>query len=279
MKQRFITTLVILLFAIPILVFSQYIIFPIALAALSAVAMYEILGVLNKRSELLLAIPAYIISALAPFLTYFVNDSWRMNYVLALCIALFAYMVWTFCVSVFRMGELKFGDSAALFALLTYVSVAFTAIALVRKMGDGIEGVLYIALIFIAAWATDVFAYLTGYFFGKHKLIPKVSPKKTVEGAIGGIVFAMLAFILLGFVVDLATEYNVNYLTLALSGVLLSVISQIGDLTASLIKREHGVKDYGVIFPGHGGVMDRFDSVIAVATPLMIICIIFPPFT
>lgn len=278
MKLRIITSVGIAVFGIPLLIFSQYIIFQIALAALSAIAMFEALGALGKRADLFLAIPAYIISAAAPFMAYFVNKDWQIKYILLVCLALFAYMMWSFAVAVFRLGELKFGDAAAVFAMLAYITVAFSALSLLRRMGDGTQGVLYLGLVFTAAWGTDVFAYFTGYFLGKHKLIPKISPKKTVEGSIGGIVFATLGFLLYGLIVDLATAYEVSYLTLALSGLLLSVVSQIGDLTASLIKREHGIKDYGVIFPGHGGVLDRFDSVIAVTAPLMIICLAFPPF-
>ena len=278
MKERIITSCVIVAVALPILIFSQYIIFQIALSALSLVAMYEALGVLGKRSELLLAIPAYIIAAGLPISAYFVNDSWQTEYILLACLVLFAYMMWAFGVSVFRLGELKFADAATAFALLTYIAVAFSALSLVRKMGDNVQGALYLGLVFTAAWVTDVFAYFTGYFFGKHKLIPKVSPKKTVEGSLGGILFATLAFLLYGFIVDMLSSYEVNYITLAVSGILLSVISQIGDLTASLVKREHGVKDYGTLFPGHGGVLDRFDSVIAVASPLMVICMLAPPF-
>lgn len=278
MKLRIITSVGIAAVGIPILIFSQYIIFQIALAALCCVAVYEALGALGKRSDLYLSIPAYLIAVAAPFGAYFVNNDWRMSYILLLCLVLFVYMMWSFGVAVFRLGELKFGEATAVFALLTYITVAFTALALLRNIGDGVVGALCLGLVFVAAWVTDVFAYFTGYFFGKHKLIPKVSPKKTVEGSIGGIVFAILGFILYGFIVDLATAYEVNYLTLALSGLVLSVVAQIGDLTASLVKREHGIKDYGAIFPGHGGVLDRFDSVLAVAAPILIIAIAFPPF-
>ena len=130
----------------------------------------------------------------------------------------------------------------------------------------------------VCAWGSDVFAYFTGRFFGKHKLIPEVSPKKTVEGAIGGIVCAGGLAMLYGLIVSSLTELTPNYLVLALCGVILAAFSQIGDLIASLLKREHGIKDYGRIFPGHGGVMDRFDSILAIATVLMAICLVFPPF-
>ena len=107
--------------------------------------------------------------------------------------------------------------------------------------------------------------------FGKHKLIPDVSPKKTVEGSIGGIVFCALGYIIYGLLVSKFFEVEMNIIALAVFGVLVSVISQVGDLAASLIKREYGVKDYGRLFPGHGGVLDRFDSVIAVASALMVL--------
>ena len=122
-------------------------------------------------------------------------------------------------------------------------------------------------------------AYIVGSLIGRHKLIPDVSPKKTVEGAIGGVVFTILASLLYGFIIEKATgNVNADYIVLAAIGLILSVVSQIGDLVASLIKREHGVKDYSKLLPGHGGIMDRFDSILAVSTPLMVICIIFPPF-
>ena len=131
----------------------------------------------------------------------------------------------------------------------------------------------------MVAWACDVFAYLVGSLIGKHKLIPEISPKKTVEGAIGGVVFTVLFCLAYGFALDkIVDNMSVNYVFLAICGVILPIVSQLGDLTASLIKREYGVKDYGKIFPGHGGVMDRFDSVVAVSTILLILCILFPPF-
>jgi phosphatidate cytidylyltransferase len=140
------------------------------------------------------------------------------------------------------------------------------------------NGVYIFALVFVAAWMCDIFAYFTGRLLGKHKLAPHLSPKKTVEGSIGGIIFSILGCMLYGFVVNKVKGLSANYLVLALLGLVLSIISQIGDLWASLIKREHGVKDYSRMLPGHGGVMDRFDSILAISTVLMTVCMVFPPF-
>ena len=110
-------------------------------------------------------------------------------------------------------------------------------------------------------------------------MIPEISPKKTWEGAVGGVFFTVVAFLVYGIIISLVTtDVRPNYIVLAILGLVLSVVSIFGDLIASLIKREHGAKDYGSIFPGHGGVLDRFDSALAVALVLFAICMLFPPF-
>ena len=126
-------------------------------------------------------------------------------------------------------------------------------------------------LIFMGAWVSDTFAYFTGKFIGKHKLIPSVSPKKTVEGAIGGIVFTLIAFVVFGIIVRHYFNVQVPIYQFCILGILLPIVSQIGDLIASCVKRQYGIKDFGKVFPGHGGVLDRFDSVMLVAPTLCII--------
>ena len=128
-------------------------------------------------------------------------------------------------------------------------------------------------LVFIGPWVSDTFAYFCGRLFGRHKLIPEVSPKKTVEGSIGGILFTALGCVIYGVIINtmLDSPVSLTYGSLAVTGAIVSVISQIGDLAASLIKRNYGIKDYGFIFPGHGGVLDRFDSVLLTAPILLIV--------
>ncbi len=120
-----------------------------------------------------------------------------------------------------------------------------------------LNGNILIWLIFITAWSTDTFAYFTGIYLGKRKLCPNLSPNKTIEGAIGGIIGSLL--VTLVFIKLFNTD---NILKLSFLSILCSIISQIGDLTASKIKRITGIKDYGNIIPGHGGILDRFDSIL-----------------
>jgi len=140
---------------------------------------------------------------------------------------------------------------------ISYIVFCFYHIVFISVLVDYYK---LIWLVFITAWGTDTFAYFSGYFFGRKKLCPSISPKKTVEGALGGIV---------GSILISAIYMHVFYPQLLLHGVLIgffgSIIGQIGDLTASLFKRYLGIKDYGKIMPGHGGILDRFDSILFTA--------------
>ena len=177
----------------------------------------------------------------------------------------------------FRKGFLPYKKVAEIYMIVSYVVISFTALSLLRYIEHG-KFVFF--LVFIAAWGCDTFAYLVGTLIGKHKLIPEISPKKTVEGAIGGIVATMLLFALYGFLVGryLGNGTQPRYFVLMAYGFVLAIVGQIGDLIASAIKREHGIKDYGNILPGHGGIMDRFDSILAVSTVLIMLCEMYSPF-
>ena len=129
---------------------------------------------------------------------------------------------------------------------------------------------------FISAFGCDTGAYFSGYFLGKNKLCPALSPKKTVEGAIGGIVTASVLCLLYGLWINrFYPIVGVNVLLLCgLVGFFGSILSEIGDLAASSVKRQVGIKDYGNLLPGHGGVLDRFDSVI-LTTPVLYYIMLF----
>ncbi|MEZ3472523.1 MAG: phosphatidate cytidylyltransferase [Lachnospiraceae bacterium] len=188
--------------------------------------------------------------------TYFVQDA---SYaVMVILLAMIAMM------SVYVFGFPKYhADQVmdAYFALI-YAPVMLSFVLLTRQLDDGIY---LVWMIFISSWISDTFAYLAGVMLGRHKLAPVLSPKKSVEGSVGGIVGAALFGALFGAYLDTTLGQEQYVMILAVVGGVGSVISQVGDLAASAIKRNHEIKDYGNLIPGHGGIMDRFDSVIFTA--------------
>ena len=135
----------------------------------------------------------------------------------------------------------------------------------------------YMVLVpFMVAFMNDAGAYFAGMRFGKHKLAPVVSPNKTIEGLLGGIAAAVLGMLIYSIVLNFL-DFRVNYLLSILYGLLGGAVGVFGDLCFSIIKRQTGIKDYGNLFPGHGGILDRFDSVMAVA-PLMEVLLLLAPF-
>lgn len=155
-----------------------------------------------------------------------------------------------------------------LFFGLIYVTIMMSFVFKVRFVENGI---LFVWLIFIGAWGSDTCAYCVGKLCGKHKLPSKLSPNKTIEGCVGGILGAAL----IGFLFALAFFKDIDYWwKFAIIGAVSSIISQIGDLTASAIKRNHDIKDYGKLIPGHGGILDRFDSILFIA-PIVYYFVVF----
>lgn len=265
MKTRIITALVLLCIFVPVLIFSDTVVFPVAIGIISAVGAYEYLKCIGYGKRVCVYLPACAISFLLPLFAHYSNG---VSYIVIVLAVAFSYMFYLFAYAVFCRGRESFSHVAGVFTGVFYILFSFTCLVIIRRIPYG-EYIYLLA--FIGAWITDTFAYFTGWICGKHKLIPEISPKKTIEGALGGIVFCVLSFALFGLFVGARTGVTPNYIALCVSALFVSVISQIGDLVFSLIKREHGVKDYGKIFPGHGGVLDRFDSVIPVSVVLLII--------
>ena len=151
--------------------------------------------------------------------------------------------------------------SMTIFSVI-YIPYFLTNLLYIRELN---YGSLLIWLPFVGAFLTDTCAYFAGVFLGRHKLCPNISPKKTIEGSIGGILGCMGSCMLYGLILQKVWSIDVNYVNLASLGIIMAIVSQIGDLSASIIKRKFGIKDYGKLFPGHGGILDRLDSVIMIA--------------
>lgn len=278
MKKRVLSGILIVGILLVLVIFSGYIVYPIGIALLALIAVFEMLRVIGAHKKWALAIPTYILTPTFPILAFFVKQDKMLEFILIMAACMFVYMIFLMGVSVFSKGKIPFSKIGEVFTAVTYISVSFTSLTLVRYIGD--HGYLFVVLAFLIPWICDVFAFFIGSAMGKHKLIPEVSPKKSVEGAVAGVIFTVIFCLLYGLGVDLIfEEVVVNYVAIGVYGLILSVVSQLGDLVASVIKREHGAKDYGKIFPGHGGVMDRFDSVLGISTILLILCLVYPPFT
>ncbi len=257
MKTRIITAAI----GIPALLLVMFlpwsIVFTCAVAFIAGVAVYEVLkiaGVLEHRE---LAISAITFSVLAPFF-----DRLPAAAVMFLCIAYVVALVLMFLRAHKTISLEKLGLT---FFVSAYIAISMSCAAYLRALES--HGPFYLLLSFGIAWFADAGAYFVGVFFGKHKLCPTISPKKTVEGFVGGLASSLLLTLLLAWIYEvffLKQVDHVSYgivLLLALGGALLSVV---GDLFASLIKRQYEVKDFGNFFPGHGGMMDRFDSLLPV---------------
>ncbi len=219
---------------------------------ISLISQYEIVRAANRRiPNMNHHLPFILAAVVSPVFLFF---GWKVV-VLVYGIGIF----WMMAEAIFNprrdMNTLMLG----IFTLL-YPSAFFTAFFGLSLFVDVQMRVLLILIAVVTAIATDTFAYFFGTAFGRHKLIPCISPNKSVEGAVAGYFGGFGALILLGFVYRAVSGFEINLIHFFILGAVLPAVAQIGDLVASLVKRYFGIKDFGNIFPGHGGVLDRFDS-------------------
>jgi len=170
-------------------------------------------------------------------------------------------------------AKLPYGKIAL--CLAAGLLIPYLLTALVRIHGSD-NGRFYVLIPFVLAFLSDTGAYFAGCYLGKHKLAPVISPNKTVEGVVGGVVGAIVGMLIYSLVLDLFFGFQVNYLYAVIYGVLGSLAAVFGDLSFSAIKRQTGIKDYGNLIPGHGGILDRFDSMTLVAPLAEALLILLP---
>ena len=245
------------------------IVLEIAVALLCLFATYEVLGatkLVHNRLELLLCLLVSVGLAVGHFSVLPLD---LQDVVQGL---IFVLLVGSFAV------ELKFHDSMNVsqvsWGFFGALIVPYLMLSLVRifqmdflpiRDTDFQIGQFIVLLPLLAAWGADTCALFAGMFFGKHKLAPVVSPKKTVEGAVGGVVGGAVLVLLAALLMNTFLDLDMPIWAALVLGGVGAVLGEIGDLSFSIIKRQTGIKDYGHIFPGHGGVLDRFDSVLFVA--------------
>lgn len=256
---------------IGIVVITQYytILFDVAAFAVFAVALSEIYRTFkegnSKISVLLLAAAGAMVLA----------DRYFNVNLMSLAVV---FTVATVFVVVFDFEKIRFTSIASSIAFAAYVLFCIYSILRLKYImpveSYGYDAAFLVVLCAGIAWGGDSMAYFSGYLFGKHKMAPKLSPKKTIEGAAGGILGSVVIALIMTYVYGL-TPYSTNsvvadigknWIFIAVFAAAGSFVGIIGDLFASAVKRQQGIKDYGNIMPGHGGVLDRFDSFFLVAT-------------
>ena len=242
------------------------------LLVISVIGMYEFyhaVGLLDdgKRINTITGM-GYVLAAVYYVFMYFADN--KMFAVIFVSVVLLLMLLSSY---VFTFPKYMAKSIVYTFYGFFYVAVMLSFIFLTRELADGI---FIVWLIFLSSWFCDVFAYLTGMLIGKHKLAPVLSPKKSVEGAVGGIVFPALFGGIYGYFVK--GYVDPGFPIVPVFAILCAVgaaVSQIGDLSASAVKRNFDIKDYGSLIPGHGGILDRFDSVIFTAPMIYFIAVIF----
>lgn len=237
-----------------LVVLSEKIVLNITVSVVSILTLVEVYRAVGLNKHILLEMISYLLAICFTF-----GEVMGSNYIaLIITLYIFAIMI---CYLIYHK-TLRLVDLSKMFFLTVYICYFYANIVFIRKMP---EGQFLIWPVLIGSFVTDTFAYLFGVMLGKHKLCPEISPKKTIEGAVFGVIGCIFAFFIYGQVMQNFFQFNVNYLLLLVLGFLASIAAQVGDLSASVIKRQYELKDFGTLIPGHGGMFDRSDSLIFVA--------------
>ncbi len=271
LKQRIITALLGMVVFFTVLFCFDTIIYDVAICIVSLIAVHELLLATKVTKSIPLTV-AFMIGAVMPFI-YPAKDIDGHSKVLFWYVwVAILFLIAMTAIIINMISKKKISLKQHLFGFLTIVIVPslFYILLVIRNEFGFYQGIYYTMLIFACSWGADTGAYFAGRFFGKKKLAPKISPNKTVEGVYGGVVSALLFVSLITVIYYFVMKSQgqvaqINYIALLFIGVVAPLAGVLGDLTASWIKRKCDIKDFGSIMPGHGGVLDRFDSVLLVA--------------
>ncbi|MGX8711854.1 MAG: phosphatidate cytidylyltransferase [bacterium] len=277
MKERVASGVSLVLFLAAIVVFNSTIpaALNIAIALISGLAVFEIISALGLSKNFVLLIPSLVFSAVIPMIQAIAPP---LQVDILQQAAYFLYTVVIFGALILYHKALTFREVGVIYSMSLMIPTALETLISLRNLG-GKHGMFYVIIAIFSAWIADTGAFFAGSLWGKHKLCPDISPKKTVEGVIGGFALNIIAMIVFGYIfhaVYYAYSVEISYLTLVVIGFFGTIMSILGDLSFSLIKRSCHIKDFGEIIPGHGGILDRFDSVIFEA-PFVYLLVQFMP--
>ena len=245
---------------VAILVFANNYIVDFVISIVAIIAMHEFYNAVAKESKpirwigYLACISITFIHIIPLAITIEYIELIKVLIIPAIILILFLHVI---------LSNMKtnFKDIAYTFFGIFYIALFIMFLALIRGMENGKVLIWYV---FFSAWATDVFAYFVGKYLGKHKF-SEISPKKTIEGCIGGTLGAVIVLLIYTYCINKFLNFEYSYLYVAFVTIALSLISQIGDFAASTIKRYVDIKDYSELIPGHGGMLDRIDSLLFIA--------------
>ena len=269
LKKRVITAAICVPLIILVLLAPKPVVTVVVMAA-SLVGLYEYFNAVGLSEHKNICVMGYLASLVISMGAHFSGVT-SVILVFLYVIALFVLMLLSNkSITVIHLGMLIFG--------LFYIPYFLSHIIYVRSLE---YGRFFVWLVLIGAFSADTCAYFVGKAFGKHKLCPSISPNKTVEGAVGGVLGGGVAFVIFGLIVNLCFSNaldgkHFNLLLLFLLGLVTAAFSEIGDLVASSIKRQFNIKDFGNILPGHGGILDRCDSIIVVAPTVFLFLYTIP---
>ena len=268
MKTRIMTAAIAVPLLLIIILALPKIFAAILFGFMCALAAYELLMAVGFGKNIRLVIYSAVMALLVALWSYFgCSQVWASAGLLIFSAVLFTEMMLSHI-------KLRFEKIAICFVAGVVIPFLFCGLIRIHTV-DG-SGRFFVLIPFIIAFVSDSGAYFTGLHFGRRKLAPVISPNKTVEGAIGGVAAATASMLLYMFIVDIAFGFSVNYFAVILYGIVCSAAGVFGDLCFSVIKRQFGVKDYGTLIPGHGGIMDRFDSMIIVAPLVEVLLTLIP---
>lgn len=256
MKIRTIVSFILLPFVIVILLFTPKIVTALCLGIMCAIASHEMLHTTKLVRHPRMLLYTMFMAFLVSIWSFLGSD--------AVFAAVLAFVFFVMLFAEIIISGLKISYTRACMCWVSGLILPYMLCAIVRILMQE-NGRFFILIPFTIAFISDSFAYLTGVKFGKHKLSPTISPNKSIEGVLGGISVTIIGMIIYGLVLQLCFGFQVNYFFVVIYAVFGAAVGVFGDLCFSVIKRQTGIKDYGNIIPGHGGILDRFDSMILVA--------------
>lgn len=263
MKQRVVTALIgLCLFCVILLLFNTFF-FNAILSIVAILSVYELLHAYNIDQYKVVMVISCIFAGIVPLL---VNKSSAV----ASIILVIVYVAILFMYALKNHEKIKIETVGLVFFISVVFTFSIMPLLYIRDQFGLTTGLYYFLLIFACSWGSDSGAYFAGRFFGKRKLSPKISPNKTIEGVFGGVISCLMFVTLLTILyyfyeASLGNTIQINYFILIVGSIVGSLIGVLGDLFASMIKRQCSIKDFGQLMPGHGGLVDRLDSTFFVA--------------